>query len=66
MTLHDFFTLKILPRINIRVQYIKYTSEYIPKLQIHQHPSVKEAHNFKECLTSFGKALGVETNNKKF
>ena len=24
-------------KINIRVQYIRYTSEYIPKLQLHQH-----------------------------
>ena len=53
MTLHDLFTLlniaigtsghdmtqlhQILPGINIGVQYIKHTSEYIPKLQIHQH-----------------------------
>ena len=29
--------LDILPRINIGLQYIKYISEYIPKLQIHQH-----------------------------
>ena len=36
MTLHDLFTLQILFGINIRVQYIKYTSEYIVKLQIHQ------------------------------
>ena len=37
---HDSITLlilQILPGINIGVQYIKYTSEYIPKLQIHQH-----------------------------
>ena len=26
----------LLPRINIEVQYIIYTSEYIPKLQLHQ------------------------------
>ena len=31
---HDSITLQILPGINIGVQY---TSEYIPKLQIHQH-----------------------------
>ena len=37
MTLHDLFTLQILHEINIGVQYIKYTSEYILKLQIHQH-----------------------------
>ena len=29
-------TLYILPEINIEVQYIRYTREYIPKLQIHQ------------------------------
>ena len=36
---HDMtqITLQILPGINIGVQYIKYTSEYILKLQIHQH-----------------------------
>ena len=50
MTLHDLFTLlnlpigtsghdmtQPLPGINIEVQYIIYTSEYIPKLQLHQH-----------------------------
>ena len=36
---HDMtqITLQILPEINIRVQYIKYTSEYILKLKLHQH-----------------------------
>ena len=54
MTLHELFTLLILPigtsghdmtQLHYRyflietsgVQYIRYTSEYIPKLQIHQH-----------------------------
>ena len=37
VTLHDLFTLQILPGINIGVQYIKYTSEYLLKLQIHEH-----------------------------
>ena len=52
MTLHDLFTLlnlligtsrhdmtqlQILPGINIGLQYIIYTSEYILKLQLHQH-----------------------------
>ena len=37
MTLHDLLTLLILPNRNIGVQYIRYTSEYISKLQIHQH-----------------------------
>ena len=40
MTLHDLITLMILP-IRIpgtnEIQYMKYTSEYILKLQIHQH-----------------------------
>ena len=40
MTLHDLITLTILP-IGIsganEIQYMKYRSEYIPKLQIHQH-----------------------------
>ena len=39
MTLHELITLMILPigtsRTN-EIQYIKYTSEYIPKLQIPQ------------------------------
>ena len=34
---HDSNTLHTLPRINIEVQDIRYTSEYILKLQIHQH-----------------------------
>ena len=36
---HDMtqITLQILPGINIGVQYIIYTNEYILKLQIHQH-----------------------------
>ena len=40
MTLHALITLMILPIETSRfyeIQYIKYTSEYIPKLQIHQH-----------------------------
>ena len=50
MTLHDLFTLlnlpigtsghditQPLPKINVGVQYIRYTSEYILKLQLHQH-----------------------------
>ena len=39
MTLHDLITLMILPigtSGTNEIQYIKYTSEYIPKLQIHQ------------------------------
>ena len=52
MTLHDLFTLlnlpigtlghdmtQPLPEINIGVQYIRYISEYIPNLQLHQHPA---------------------------
>ena len=40
MTLHDLIRLMILPvgtSGTNEIQYIKYTSEYIPKLQIHQH-----------------------------
>ena len=40
MTLHDLITLMILSigkSGTNEIQYIKYTSEYIPKLQIHQH-----------------------------
>ena len=40
MTLNELITLMNLPigtsRTN-KIQYMKYTSEYIPKLQIHQH-----------------------------
>ena len=40
MTLHDLITLMI-PPIGIlgykEIQHIKYTSEYISKLEIHQH-----------------------------
>ena len=34
---HDSNTLQAHPRINIKVQYMKYMDEYIPKLQLHQH-----------------------------
>ena len=34
---HDSIKLQTLPRINIKVQYIRNTSEYILKLHIHQH-----------------------------
>ena len=40
MNLHDLITLFILPIGTLgtnEIQYIKYTSEYIPKLQIHQY-----------------------------
>ena len=40
MNLHDFFTLMILPigtSGTDQIQYMKYISEYIPKLQLHQH-----------------------------
>ena len=42
MTLQDLITLMILPigtSGTNEIQYIKYTSEYIPKLQIHQQES---------------------------
>ena len=42
MTLHDLFTLLVLLNRNIGVQYIRYTNEYIPKLQIHQQ--TKDSH----------------------
>ena len=40
MTLHELITLMILPIGTLgtnEIQYIKYTSEYILKLEIHQH-----------------------------
>ena len=71
MTLHDFFTLLNLPigtsrndmtqthpGINIGVQYIRYTSEYILMLQIHQHSlltrKVFSRHNFLALVFFFG------------
>ena len=39
MTLHDLFTLLMLPigtSGTNKIQHMKYISEYIPKLQIHQ------------------------------
>ena len=44
MTLHDLITLMILPigtSGTKEIQYMKYTSEYILKLQIHQHYVLK-------------------------
>ena len=69
MTLHDLFTLlnlsigtswhdmtQPLPRINIEVQYIRYTDEYIPKLQIHEHSLLTRKvffrHNFQHWYSS--------------
>ena len=46
MTLHDLFTLLILligTSGTNQIQYMKYISEYIPKLQIHQHNWIKMA-----------------------
>ena len=40
MTLDDMITLMILPigaSVTNEIQYMKYTCEYILKLQIHQH-----------------------------
>ena len=47
MTLHDLFTLLILPigtSGTNKIQYMKYISKYILKLQIHQH---KGCHRLK-------------------
>ena len=44
MNLHDFITLMILPIGTLRtneIQYRNYTSEYLTKLQIHQHGNQK-------------------------
>ena len=40
LNLHDFIILMTLPTGTLRyneIEYMKYTSEYIPKLQRHQH-----------------------------
>ena len=46
---HDSITLQILLGINIGVQYIIYTSEYISKLQIHQHSWDLERFGMMDC-----------------
>ena len=46
MNLHELITLMILligPLGINEIQYMKYTSEYIPKLQIHQHEIAYQA-----------------------
>ena len=55
MTLHDLITLMNLSIGTLgtnEIQYMKYTSEYIPKLQIHQHSlltrKVFSQHNYGE------------------
>ena len=51
MTLHDLFTLIILPIETAgtnKIQYMKYISEYILKLQIHQHNSLHGKENYPE------------------
>ena len=48
MNLHELFTLMILPRGTSRIneiQYMKYTSECIPKLQIRQHSLLTRRHS---------------------
>ena len=53
MTLHDLITLMILPigtPGTNEIQYIKDTSEYIPKLQIHQQKEHHEIRSSKEYL----------------
>ena len=59
MNLHYFITLIILSIGTSgykEIQYIKYTSEYISKLQIHQHqPSISLKLNKKN--TTFSKSL---------
>ena len=54
MTLQDFITLMILPigtSGTNEIQYIKYTSEYIPKLQIHQQRPRDYFHNHNNLHT---------------
>ena len=50
MTLHDLFTLPILPigtSGTNKIQYMKYINEYILNLQIHQHHKFSSL-NFQE------------------
>ena len=44
--------LQIDPGINIGLQYIRNTSEYIPKLQLHQHFEVRNISNQEVSLVS--------------
>ena len=63
MTLHDLITSMILligtSGIN-ETQYMKYTSEYIPKLQIHQQQSIIA---IDECLNETTTKLIMRHNS---
>ena len=53
MNLHDLFRITILSRGTLwinEIQYIKYTGDYIPRLQIHQQNSYKSYKNRFPCL----------------
>ena len=65
MTLHDLITLMILPigtSGTNEIQYMKYTSEYILKLQIHQHDVVTFV--IHACCASFYHS-GTRENKEK-
>ena len=64
MNLHDLITLMILPIGTLgtnEIQYMKYTSEYIPKLQIHQRSlltrKVFSRHNLSAQVFFSGSSL---------
>ena len=60
MTLHDLFTLLIIPIRKLgtnQIQYMKYISEYIPKLQIHEHNMQSLGHVSYDLATSMPKSF---------
>ena len=59
---HDSITLLILPDRNIRVQHIRYTSEYILKLQIHQH-TLYITHNYTSYPLFVCLVLGTRSDS---
>ena len=62
MTLHDFVILIIIPIGNLRYN-IRYKSEYIPKLKIHQQ--LDFLHNSILCIDSQGNQVKIQGVPKK-
>ena len=66
MTLHDLITLMILPigtSGTNEIQYIKYTSEYILNLQIHQQYYEERAKQLYELRSG---TMSIKELNSKF
>ena len=65
MNLHELITLMILPigtSGTNEIQYMKYTSEYIPKLQIHQQI---QTHSSNTTITSLFNMQHIYTMQTK-